>query len=128
MRRRFSCSPSLRLLAEDAKKTASDNGSYAGPHGNIDRLLLFNRELARTEVHLFCVPGVGEAAVRQTEDAGHDEKDCNNPDGIHETSIGPRIDPQCRGVPRFATPRVSSRSASFPTHRSVASFESARRC
>jgi len=69
--------------ASDEQRATNDDGSDAGPHRNVDCLLLFDRELDRPKlcfVRFLCEAEAGEDQAEHTCD---DEQNSNYLDRVH---------------------------------------------
>src|SRR5690606_33738215 len=73
---------SSRLAANHQEKATCGDGGDADPHGHIDRLLLLNRQLKRSQFHGGRVFRVTETTVGQAENPTDDEQDGDKFEGV----------------------------------------------
>src|SRR4030095_16550570 len=61
------------LTSEEKQHSACSDRNHTVPGGNVDRLLLFHRQLERSDLHLVRLLGEAKTAIQQTEHATDDE-------------------------------------------------------
>src|SRR5262249_4604146 len=79
-------SPASSLATRDEQDHARCYRSRAGPHRDVHRFLLLDRELERTDLRLVSLLGVAEAAVGQTQGPQYDQDDRDDLIRRHELS------------------------------------------
>jgi cardiolipin synthase len=70
----------LGLPAHEEQDPPEHDGPHASPDRNIDRLPVPDGHFHRAQLGRVGLPGVGEPAIRQPQNAGHDQHDCRDPD------------------------------------------------
>src|SRR6185295_4311505 len=106
----------LALPAEDEEEAADDDGADTDPDREVDRLLLLDRKLERSELHGRLLLRVREASIAEHEGAGDDEDDGDELGGTHgedENTSRTRVSrrrrrPRCPVVASIARPAVTS--------------------
>src|SRR5436190_23020405 len=88
--------PDLRAFWNGEEDDAGDDGADPGPERDIDRLLLFDREVERADLRLVGGFRVREVAVHQSDDAGDDQHEGDHFERCHDHNLRPGRPPLMR--------------------------------
>src|ERR1700733_12225473 len=71
------------LVSEQQQPGAQHNRAYASPYGNVDCLLVLNRQLDRSQLGFMGLLGVAETAIHQSQDTTQDQPNGHYLDCVH---------------------------------------------
>src|SRR6185436_11369944 len=111
----------------DQQHAAGDDCGDAGPERDVDRPLFLHRQVEAADLQLVTFLRIAEFPVRESGDAGHDQKDGDDPETTHDQSLRPDRRPVKRRTTKSRSTAPMNATIRLPTSPPPSSAPTARK-